>query len=124
MNQQWTEEEDIRLAQMMKGGISYGEIGHRMGRSKNAVTGRAHRLGLVPSPVRKYPRPMKAAGPARAKRTFGLTGCQWIEGDVQAQMDVWGNVPKCGRPTIPGKSYCEAHYRRCVSSKAFEEEDE
>ena len=43
----WTEEHDALLKREYgKGRLSAGDIGGRMGRSRNSVIGRAHRLGL------------------------------------------------------------------------------
>lgn len=42
----WTEEEDRILADMAREGASGSEVGLRLGRSRNAIMGRAHRLGI------------------------------------------------------------------------------
>jgi hypothetical protein len=34
--------------------------------------------------------------------------CKWIE-DSPAT----ANSPLCGRPVVPGSSFCESHHRRC-----------
>ena len=54
----WTEETIARLRVFWRDGITTAEIGRRMGTSKNAVIGKAHRLGLPPRP-----------SPIRAKNT-------------------------------------------------------
>ena len=47
----WTKEETVaRLRALWAEGHSTAEIGRRMGTSKNAVVGKAHRLGLPPRP--------------------------------------------------------------------------
>ena len=43
----WTPELIARLRALWAEGLSQGEIGHRMGISKCAVAGKAHRLGLL-----------------------------------------------------------------------------
>lgn len=50
----WTEEKVKRLKELWKKGYSTGEIGRMIGVSKNAVVGKAHRLGLDsrPSPIK------------------------------------------------------------------------
>jgi len=70
----WTEETIARLRQFWQDGHSTAEIGRRMGITKNAVVGKAHRLTLAPrpSPIRRdlpeghVPRrsaPRRATGP-------------------------------------------------------------
>ncbi len=53
----WTEEAIERLRAFWAEGHSTAEIGRRMGISKNAVVGKAHRLDLAarPSPIRRDP---------------------------------------------------------------------
>jgi GcrA cell cycle regulator len=52
---EWTEETITRLRALWAEGHSTAEIGRRMGVSKNAVVGKAHRLNLAPrpSPIRR-----------------------------------------------------------------------
>lgn len=61
----WTDEAIDRLRAFWAEGHSTAEIGRRMGISKNAVVGKAHRLDLParPSPIRRdpaAPRPVPA----------------------------------------------------------------
>ncbi len=51
----WNEETIARLRQFWQDGHSTAEIGRRMGITKNAVVGKAHRLMLAPrpSPIRR-----------------------------------------------------------------------
>ncbi len=51
----WTDEVIERLKALWAEGLSTAEIGRRMGISKNAVVGKAHRLALParPSPIRR-----------------------------------------------------------------------
>jgi GcrA cell cycle regulator len=52
---EWNEETIARLRELWAEGLSTAEIGRRMGVSKNAVVGKAHRLNLParPSPIRR-----------------------------------------------------------------------
>ncbi|MBN9508336.1 MAG: GcrA cell cycle regulator [Alphaproteobacteria bacterium] len=61
----WTEDMIARLRALWLEGHSTAEIGRRMAVSKNAVVGKAHRLGLAarPSPIRRD-------GPAGSTRTL------------------------------------------------------
>jgi GcrA cell cycle regulator len=54
---EWTDEAIDRLRALWAEGHSTAEIGRRMGISKNAVVGKAHRLNLSarPSPIRRVP---------------------------------------------------------------------
>lgn len=71
---EWNEETIARLRALWAEGLSTAEIGRRMGVSKNAVVGKAHRLNLParPSPIRR-----DAAGsaprPATPRRVTGPT---------------------------------------------------
>lgn len=47
---QWSEEQQLKLRQLWQEGISTADIARRMGTSKNAVVGKAHRLNLPPRP--------------------------------------------------------------------------
>jgi len=58
----WTDEAIARLKSLWAEGHSTAEIGRRMGVSKNAVVGKAHRLNL---PAR--PSPIRREGPARPR---------------------------------------------------------
>jgi GcrA cell cycle regulator len=63
---EWSVEAIDRLRTLWAEGLSTAEIGRRMGVSKNAVIGKAHRLNLPgrPSPIRRDPSaPRVAAAP-------------------------------------------------------------
>src|SRR5579871_2699569 len=71
---EWAEDTIVRLRSLWDEGLSTAEIGRRLGVSKNAVVGKAHRLDLParPSPIRRdgsgssAPRrtaPRRVAGP-------------------------------------------------------------
>jgi GcrA cell cycle regulator len=71
---EWSDETIVRLRSLWDEGHSTAEIGRRLGVSKNAVVGKAHRLDLParPSPIRRdgpqsgvprRPSPRRASGP-------------------------------------------------------------
>lgn len=65
---EWADETIIRLRELWDEGHSTAEIGRRLGVSKNAVVGKAHRLDLParPSPIRREgERPPSRPGPPR-----------------------------------------------------------
>jgi GcrA cell cycle regulator len=55
---EWNDDIIVRLRGMWMEGYSTAEIGRRIGVSKNAVVGKAHRLGLDPRPS-----PIRRGGP-------------------------------------------------------------
>jgi GcrA cell cycle regulator len=70
---EWNDETIARLRVLWAEGLSTAEIGRRMGVSKNAVVGKAHRLNLParPSPIR---RDGAQAGVARTPAPRRVTG--------------------------------------------------
>jgi len=72
---EWSEEIISRLRGMWAEGHSTAEIGRRLGVSKNAIVGKAHRLDLParPSPIRREPVSPDAARSAPPRRVEGPT---------------------------------------------------
>uniref|UniRef100_UPI001F17305C GcrA family cell cycle regulator n=1 Tax=Roseomonas sp. 18066 TaxID=2681412 RepID=UPI001F17305C len=64
----WTAEAIDALRALWAEGHSTAEIGRRMGISKNAVVGKAHRLNLPPrpSPIRREAEPAATTPPVAA----------------------------------------------------------
>ncbi|MDT8870090.1 GcrA family cell cycle regulator [Komagataeibacter rhaeticus] len=60
---EWTEETIARLRDLWQQGLSTAEIGRQLSVTKNAVVGKAHRLGLKPrpSPIRRAARAVTPA---------------------------------------------------------------
>lgn len=134
----WTDEQVEELKRLWDDGLSTGEIGKILGMSKNAVVGKAHRLGLVsrPSPIRrgegekpepevktkpaekkKAPpaaekkKPAKAAKPAAKKDAHLLT-----VNDLTHDSCRWPiGDPKdadfhfCGKKAVADRPYCAEH---------------
>lgn len=108
----WTDERIEELKQLWGEGLSAQEIGRKLDVTKNAVIGKAHRLGLPsrPSPIKRA-RPATAAK-AKKKvvptnlgiRSSGPT-CLWPHGDPTED-----DFHFCGQPSIPNKPYCQKHY--------------
>ncbi len=81
---EWAEDTIVRLRSLWDEGLSTAEIGRRLGITKNAVVGKAHRLDLParPSPIRlgggegngarlrttPIDAPRRLAGPVRPRR--------------------------------------------------------
>lgn len=111
----WNDEKIAKLKKLWQEGLTTGEIGKRLGVSKNAVVGKAHRLGLKgrPSPIKRPDSPAAAtAAPAPKKepvKIFTLTDlshstCRWPIGDPKHE-----DFRFCGKQVYPGKPYCAEH---------------
>jgi GcrA cell cycle regulator len=72
---EWNDETIGRLRALWTEGLSTAEIGRRLGVSKNAVVGKAHRLNLSarPSPIRRDGLANGEPRPAAARRVTGST---------------------------------------------------
>lgn len=72
---EWNDEVISRLRMLWSEGHSTAEIGRRIGMSKNAVVGKAHRLNLPPrpSPIRREGMPGVSPRPPQPKRVTGPT---------------------------------------------------
>jgi GcrA cell cycle regulator len=130
----WTYDEVLQLRTLWSQGLSTAEIGRRIGVSKNAIVGKAHRLDLDarPSPIRRDHAPARIVParpqPPRLAALAPLTSCtpEPIEHPVrpapppkgarpnppvrrtQAAID---NAPCCrpiGDPGTPSFRFCDA----------------
>ncbi len=136
---EWNEDTIARIRALWDEGLSTAEIGRRMGVTKNAVVGKAHRLNLParPSPIQrtageKKPRrsaPRRITGPtlpalhsaASSPLPFRpavvlrpVTSQPRPAGRVTSCCWPLGEPGKpdfrfCGDPTMPAKPYCEEH---------------
>jgi GcrA cell cycle regulator len=108
----WTEERVALLQQHWGSGKSASEIARMLGGlTRNAVIGKAHRLGLAGKPVAvERPKPAPVA-PAPQPRSGGATilnltdrMCKWPIGDPKQ-----AGFHFCGRSANPGLPYCQEH---------------
>ena len=103
---EWNEERVALLKGMWTNGYTARQIAEKLGGvTRNAVIGKAHRMGLSsrPSPVKRHePCPM----PYTVERH-----CQWPIGHPGSD-----DFRFCGEPAVSGKPYCTTHcaqaYRR------------
>lgn len=128
----WSPERIADLTKLWNEGLATSEIGKRLGISKNAVVGKAHRLHLSarPSPIRRVmmrsalprpprpiaePRAMMAAvahdvarphSPPQPERVVELSNqtCKWPIGHPNET-----GFHFCGERAIVGKPYCQSH---------------
>src|SRR5579863_10341666 len=94
----WNPERITQLTELWNQGLSTAEIGRRLGISKNAVVGKAHRLLLTPrpSPLKRPPAP----------RVVGVAApsCSWPVGHPGEK-----GFHFCGKRPLSGKPYCADH---------------
>lgn len=97
----WTQEKIEQLKIHWKAGMSITDIGRKLAMSRNAVVGKAHRIGLEgrASPILRRP---VAATTAVAPRIG--PHCKWPFGDPRT--DRFGF---CDKASLPGKPYCASH---------------
>jgi GcrA cell cycle regulator len=99
---EWNDELIARLRMLWNEGLSTAEIGRRMCVSKNAVVGKAHRLGLAarPSPIRRDSSGTSTPRPAAPRRVVGPT-----LPPLAATLSSSPDVPKEERPQsrLPSK---------------------
>ncbi|MDH5411483.1 MAG: GcrA family cell cycle regulator [Alphaproteobacteria bacterium] len=123
---EWTEERVTKLKSLWGEGRTASQIAVLLGDvTRNAVIGKAHRLGLKgrPSPIRKDKTvtPKPARRPAvQASRPAGKVSdrqCHWPIGHPREP-----GFHFCGAQAIDDKPYCAKHcnvaYRRTESSAA------
>lgn len=139
-NSPWTDERIATLKRMWGEGATRSQIAAALGGgiSRNAVIGKAHRLGLAsrPSPIIRdgRPSPMKGKRRARSLNADAATSAAAARKRQVAAPEppkVQGYVPRprissrecawpegealpyrfCGAPTVEGKPYCTDHCR-------------
>ena len=131
----WTDEQVEELKRLWDKGLTTGEIGKALGVSKNAVVGKAHRLGLNsrPSPIRRGDdeidntaentdttgtvKKKKAAKNEPAKKNTEKEKKKlFTVNDLTSSSCRWPiGDPKdedfhfCGKEALPDKPYCAEH---------------
>ncbi len=104
----WTPERIAELQKLWQEGLSTAEIGRQLGISKNAVVGKAHRLGLSsrPSPIRRNGKGESPKSKPRLVTLEDLTAgmCRWPFGDPGDE-----DFHFCGKKAVQGKPYCADH---------------
>ncbi len=108
----WTDDKSALLEKLWAEGLPASEIADRIpGFSRNAIIGKAHRMGLTsrPSPIVRHPTRAATLNP-------GLKQCQWPHGDPRDD-----DFHFCGAPVFAHAPYCKEHLllaHRKVGEKA------
>lgn len=100
----WTAERVEQLAQLWNEGLSTAEIGRRLGITKNAVVGKAHRLALAPRPSPLKIKPVEPRPQPRVVFEFSGPSCSWPHGHPGD-----ADFHFCGKRPVEGKPYCSEH---------------
>ena len=120
----WTEERLEELKKLWAQGLSISQIGEALGVSRNAIAGKAHRMGLPkrPSPISK-PKAEKPKVesvveeqdlPLRLELrqlVWSRSKCCWPTGDPKKNGFVF-----CGDTVVPGKPYCLPHCKEAYTT--------
>ena len=118
-NSVWDEEKLNKLKALWDEGLPITKIGNELGVSRNAIAGKAHRMGLPKrnSPISKSGDPRKNQKKSVQENTKELplkiilrdvewsrSRCCWPIGDPKLP-----GFSFCGTSIIPGRPYCDEH---------------
>ena len=118
-NSVWDEQKLNKLKKLWDEGLPITKIGIEIGVSRNAIAGKAHRLGL---PKRNSPI-SKSGDPRKNQNTLSKNTVQQLPLKITLREVDWSRNrccwpigdPKlpgfsfCGTSIIPGRPYCEEH---------------
>lgn len=109
---EWTDEAVQRLKGLWAEGLTAREIGERLGGvSRNAVIGKAHRLGLSAKSKKEEPEaPTYAKGMELTERM-----CRWPIGHPGEP-----DFKFCGANRLPNRPYCAEHCSVAYRGKSDE----
>ena len=120
----WTDERLEKLKELWTQGLSISQIGEALGVSRNAIAGKAHRMGLPkrPSPI-SWPKVEKPKVvmpevtenlPLRLELRqleWSRSKCCWPTGDPKKN-----GFSFCGDAIVPGKPYCLTHCQEAYTT--------
>ena len=120
----WTDERLEELKKLWAKGLSISQIGEALGVSRNAIAGKAHRMGLPkrPSPINRLKAEKPKAEAAVEEQDLPLrlelrqlvwsrSKCCWPTGDPKKNGFVF-----CGCTVVPGKPYCLPHCQEAYTT--------
>ena len=120
----WTDERLEELKKLWAKGLSISQIGEALGVSRNAIAGKAHRMGLPkrPSPISKPKAEKPKVVPVVEEQDLPLrlelrqlvwsrSKCCWPTGDPKKNGFVF-----CGDTVVPGKPYCLPHCKEAYTT--------
>ena len=120
----WTDERLEELKKLWATGLSISQIGEALGVSRNAIAGKAHRMGLPkrPSPIIKPKAEKPKVEPVVEEQDLPLrlelrqlvwsrTKCCWPTGDPKKN-----GFKFCGDTVVPGKPYCLPHCQEAYTT--------
>ena len=143
----WNDDNVLRLKELWDQGLPTAQIGKLLGFTKNAVVGKAHRIGLErrPSPIRRTavkPDRKKARSPVMPKLNFEKQESEKIQNNVvnfqPSVKNIFVSNPKrgcewpmghpdesgfhfCGKERFDDKPYCLDH---CTVAYVIPEKEE
>ena len=120
----WTDERLEELKKLWAQGMSISQIGEALGVSRNAIAGKAHRMGLPkrPSPISRPKAEKPKAEPVVEEQDLPLrlelrqlvwsrSKCCWPTGDPKKN-----GFKFCGDTVVPGKPYCLPHCKEAYTT--------
>lgn len=120
----WTDERLEELKKLWAQGLSISQIGEALGVSRNAIAGKAHRMGLPkrPSPISKPKAEKPKVEPVVEEQDLPLrlelrqlvwsrSKCCWPTGDPKKNGFLF-----CGDTVVPGKPYCLPHCKEAYTT--------
>lgn len=117
---EWTKERVATLKRLWEEGYSASQIAAALGDvTRNAVIGKAHRIGLKgrSSPIRRPAQPKRQPVASKKSARVGDRQCNWPIGHPREP-----GFHFCGAPAEPDRPYCAEHcavaYRRSDHSAA------
>ena len=120
----WTDERLEKLKELWTQGLSISQIGEALGVSRNAIAGKAHRMGLPkrPSPISRPKVEKLKVGVHAVTENLPLrlelrqlewsrSKCCWPSGDPKKNGFVF-----CGDAIVPGRPYCLTHCQEAYTT--------
>ncbi len=120
----WTDERLEKLKELWTQGLSISQIGEALGVSRNAIAGKAHRMGLPkrPSPIsRPKVEKLEVVMPEVTENLPWRLELRQLEWSRSKCCCPTGDPKKngfvcCGDAIVPGKPYCLTHCQEAYTT--------